>query len=195
VAEQNYGRTGGYFTVGIVKNVEDDPTQTGLVKVQWQVGGGAQDQLGEDDLPWTRCMFPASNPSLGQTGGPHTGLRVGSVVYGVPIDGAGQEFMIVGSSPKSGDGDPDQDAQYDSDIPQPAKIQDVGGQDQPRYGDVNAIVTQESIVKYSEQEGGQYRSAALYASLDDSIGTRDDAITYEGGDNGGGGGNNSGAAA
>jgi hypothetical protein len=176
MAETSFGRPSGYMAVGRVVNVKDDPTQTGQVRVKWLEGAASQDTIGDEDLPWTRCLFPVSNPSLGQTGGPHTGLQVGSMVYGTTVDGAGQEYMIMGSAPKSGSGEHDQDPTFDSDIPQSAK-QEKTSETQPRYGDVNAIVTKKSIVPYGEQEGGGFKTAALYPGLTDSIGLQDDAIT------------------
>jgi hypothetical protein len=181
MAETSFGRPGGFYSVGVVVNVEDDPTQSGQVKVKWYEGSASQDRLQEHDLPWTRVMFPPTNPSLGQAGGPHTGLRVGSIVYGQTVDGAGQEYIVVGSSPKIGQGEFDQEAKFDSDIPQSAKVQSNGKQGgsetQPRWGDVNAIVTQKSIVKFGESEGGKFRQAAKFADIDDSIGLIDNAIT------------------
>ena len=56
------GGEGGFFAVGRVVNVEDDPTQSGQVKVMWFEGSASQDRMSEEDLPWTRVLFPATNP-------------------------------------------------------------------------------------------------------------------------------------
>ncbi len=101
-------------------------------------------------------------------------VLTGSRVVGIPLDGQGQDFLIIGSILKGGEGDIDQPAQFDSDIPQPAKSQQVGGETQPRYGDVNGVVTRESIVSYAESQGGG--RSAKYAQVDDPIGTLDREI-------------------
>lgn len=173
-----FGRSGGYLTVGRVVNVEDDPTQSGQVRVIWETGAASQDTLDEKDVPWTRTMFPTTNPSLEQTGGPHTGLRKGSKVYGVPLGDDGQEFMIIGSVPSSGKGEADGKPELDSDIPQAAKDGEArDGESQPRKGDVNAVVTKDkSITLFGEEEGGEEKKAARYAKIDEPIGTLDRAI-------------------
>jgi hypothetical protein len=174
---KNFGRAGGYLAVGKVVNVKDDPTQSGQVRVKWTVGGASQNKLQDDEVPWSRTLFPASNPSLGQTGGPHTGLQVNSVVYGIPIGDDGQEFLVIGSVPKSGDAEVDQEGKFDSDIPQPAKVKENDGESQPRHGDINGVVTKDkSIWKYGEEEGGPDKKAAKYANVADPIGTWDKPI-------------------
>lgn len=174
--EKNLGRYSGFITVGEVVNVEDDPTQSGQARVKWLSGAAVADKVSDEDRPWHPSLFPTSNPSLGQTGGPHTGLRKGSRVIGIPLDGAGQDFLILGTIVKGGEGGSDGGAKIDSDIPQPAKIQQNGGEDQPRWGDRNSVVTDDSIVKYAENEGGREKKAARFATLTDPIGTLDNAI-------------------
>jgi hypothetical protein len=167
---------GGFITFGEVVNVADDPTQSGLVRVKWQLGAATQTEVPDTDLPWTKSVLPSTNPSLKQTGGPHTGLQKGSRVVGVPIDGSGQEFLIIGSIVSSGTGKPDEKATLDSDIPRAAKVEENGGEKQPRHGDVNDVVTQKSITKYAEEEGGSEKKAARFPQFDDAIGTYDRAI-------------------
>lgn len=155
-----------------------DPWQAGHVKVQWEVGSAAQDQLGVGDLPWTRVMFPSTNPSLKKTGGPHTGLRVGSKVYGWPVDGAGQDFVIVGSLLSAGTGEPDQQQTNDSEAPTGTKQQDVDGITQPHYADHNDVakkhggqdVVTQSIVDYARDEGGPDKRPCKYADPSDTVG-------------------------
>ena len=169
------GRPSGFIAIGTVVNHEDDPSQSGKVRVRWQSGAAEQHEIADGDLPWTGVLHSPHNPSLDQVGGPHTGLLKGSVVMGIPVDGAGQDFIIIGSMVKGGKAGLDEPAQWDSQIPQAAKESSKGGESQPRYGDVNGVVTQESIVKYAEAEGGG--SSAKYATIDDPIGTLDRAIT------------------
>lgn len=174
MSSKDLGRASGFITIGTVVNVEDDPSQSGQVRVRWQTGAAEQHEIADDDLPWTRPLFPSTNPSVNQVGGPHHGLLKGSLVVGMPIDGSGQDFMIMGSMVKGGEGGHDQPAQFDSQIPQPAKQASNGGESQPRYGDVNGVVTQESIVQYAEAEGGG--TSAKYATINDPIGTLAKAI-------------------
>lgn len=171
---RDLGKSGGFLTIGEVVNRKDDPTQSGMVRVRWLTGGAVQHEIADDDLPWTAAIHAGSNPSLGQTGGPHTGFREGTKVVGIPIDGQGQDFLILGSLVKMGTGDVDQPGTIDSDIPQAAKSNENGGETQPRWGDVNAVVTQKSIVEYAESEAGG--RSAKYATLDDAIGTLDREI-------------------
>jgi Gp5 N-terminal OB domain len=170
VADRNLGRASGFFSIGTVVNVKDDPTQSGMVRVRWNVGGAAQDQIADTDLPWTKCLYHPANPSLGQVGGPHTGLLVGTQVMGCCVDGTGQDWMIMGTIVKAGTGDPDGQPTFDSDSPQPQKVQTNNGQSQPRYGDVNGVVTKsDSIITYGVNQGGT-QQPALFADLPDSIG-------------------------
>ena len=162
-----WGRTGGFVTVGEVID-RMDPTQSGKHKVKWKSGGANQDQLGGgDDHPWSGTIHHAANPSLNQTGGPHTGLRPGTKVFGMSIDG--QDFMIMGTMPSTGSGSPDGSPTYDSDIPQSAKDGNGGGEvgAQPRNGDVRLQLQEDetgaamaggssdsrSITKYAEEDG------------------------------------------
>lgn len=174
---KNLGRHSGFISVGTVVDVENDPTQSGQVRVRWLTGSGVQDQVGDEDLPWTRCSYPSSDPARAQTGGPGTGLQVGSTVIGMPLDGDGQDYVIIGSMVRSGKGDIDQPWQIDSELPQPAKVQENGGERQPRYDDVNSVVTEKSIVSYAEEEGGPDGSAGKYCQIDDPIGTLDAPIS------------------
>lgn len=168
---KSLGAYSGFIAIGEVVDVEGDPSQSGRARVRWRTGSATQSVIADGDLPWTKPMFSTSDPALSQTGGPHTGLRKGSMVVGVPVDGQGQDFLIIGSILPGGDGGVDQPAVFDSHMPQSAKVEENGGQRQRRYGDVNGVVTQDSIVKYAEETPGQTGTGARFASLDDSIGT------------------------
>jgi hypothetical protein len=171
MVDRNLGVTAGYWAIGKVVNVKDDPTQSGMVRVRWLLGALSQNAIGDDDLPWSKVMFSPTNANIGAMGGPHVGLKVGTLVVGAPIGGDGQDVLVIGSLGRAGSGDADGQPVFDSDIPWAAKTQTNGGQKQPRYGDVNGIVAKESIVKYGEQTGGG--KAAKSAQLGDSIGTTD----------------------
>lgn len=136
------GRLGGFVSIGEVID-RMDPTQSGQHKVKWKIGGANQDQFGgKGDHPWSKSLYPSSNPSLNQTGGPHTGLRPGTKVMGISLDG--QDFFIIGSMPSSGKGEADGNPTYDSDIPQPAKDENSGEVGaQPRHGDVRLQIKED----------------------------------------------------
>lgn len=187
----------GWLVIGEVVNRKDDPWQRGNAKVKWRTGAIAQDQMSEEDLPWSQTMFPSTNPSLGHAGGPHTGYKEGSKVVGIPIGSDGQDILILGSLASSGPSSPDGQATPKSDIPYPALSDSNGGISQGTSGDINGIVAQESIVKYGQDTGGT-QNAAKYASLPEPIGTLDqnlggDAASDNSGDNAGSSGPMSGA--
>ena len=171
----------GHFVFGAVVNRKDDPTQTGRCRVRWNIGGINQAELGDNDLPWSKSIFPTGNASRGGMGGPHTGFQEGTSVYGFSPSGDGQDIIILGSTPSAGNATPGGSPTFDSDIPAPAKSQNngTGGGSQPRYGDRNGVVTQQSIWKYGEQEGGPDKKPSLYPQIDEPIGTYAKAITYE----------------
>jgi hypothetical protein len=144
MATNKLGRTGGYVSMGEVID-RMDPTQSGQHKVKWKIGGANQDQFGgNDDHPWSKSVYPSHNPSLNQTGGPHTGMRPGTKVVGISLDG--QDYFILGTMPSSGSGSTDGNATFNSDIPQPAKdTQSSGGvAAQPNNGDVRLSIQEDS---------------------------------------------------
>lgn len=173
---RDLGRHSGFIAVGEVVNRDDDPSQSGKVRVRWKTGSATQEAVADDDLPWTGSVFPSTNPSLGQTGGPHTGLQKGSTVIGIPLDGQGQDFLILGSVVSGGQSSPDEPAKFDSDIPQAGKSDSNGGESQPRYGDVNGVVCEESIVDFAVSRGGPDDAPARFSDLQDPIGTLSEPI-------------------
>lgn len=183
-ADRSAGSTSGYIAIGEVVDVENDPWQAGNAKVRWKIGAASQSDISDNDLPWTRSMFPSSNPSLGQVGGPHTGLRKGSIVVGVPLAGDGQDFLIIGTIVKGGSGRPDRRQTPDSDVPRAAKENENNGLRQPRYGDVNDVakklendtIVTTSICQYAQDEAGPDRRACDYATYADGLGAGHDKI-------------------
>jgi hypothetical protein len=177
--------------------------------VKWQSGGAAQNELKEEDLPWTSVLLGTDNRALGQAGKSPTGLRKGSKVFGIPIDRGGQDFLIIGSHVAAGSGEPDTELKYDSDIPQAAKTEkgNQDGEQQPKYGDIRLLYQewqeekdgnakdednqnqqeQKSIWEYGRDEGGPDRKPAKYKALEDSMGFQE-PITYENDGNGQGAG-------
>lgn len=175
MTERNIGRTAGFVVFGEIMDRDSDPTQTGKCKVKWNIGGVNQSQMGTEDLPYSSVMYPSSNPSLNNVGQAHTGLMKGSKVIGIPISGDGQEIVIIGSMLSAGQGGTDGTQNYKSDLPIPGQSQENGGVSQGSYGDRNGIVTQDSIVKYGQDEGGD-NGAAKYHDIDEPIGTFQKAI-------------------
>lgn len=177
MAEKSTGsasKTG--LVMGEVINRKDDPTQTGQCKVKWNMGQVAQSDMSEGDLPWSKSLMSRHSASIKGIGGPHTGYLEKSKVYGLSISGDGQDMIILGSVPSGGKGEVDGKPEYDSDIPQPGKVESngEGGGSQPNHGDKNGVAEDykdESVVKYSEDKGGPEKSAAKYKDLEDSAGT------------------------
>lgn len=176
MAEKSMGsasRTG--LVMGEVVNRKDDPTQTGQCKVRWNLGQISQSEMKEDDLPWSKSIMSSHSASIKGVGGPHTGYLEKSKVYGLSISGHdGQDMFILGSVPSGGKGDIDGQPEYDSDIPQPGKVESngEGGGNQPKYGDKNGVCEDykdESVCKYAQERGGH--GAMKFAEKKDSCGT------------------------
>lgn len=170
------------LVIGEVVDRLSDPTQTGMVKVRWNMGQGTQSDMAESDLPYSKSLMSVHSASIRGIGGPHVGYigsnegnGGGSKVYGLSISGDGQDFIVLGSVPSGGNGSIDSSPQYNSDIPVPGKVQQNGqGGSQPQYGDKNGVVPtykDESVILYAQQQGGPEQSPAKYADLDDSAGT------------------------
>jgi len=184
MAEKSTGsasRTG--LVIGEVVDRKSDPTQTGQVKVRWNLGQINQSDMSESDLPYSKSLMSRHSASIRGIGGPHVGYLGsnegnggGSKVYGLSISGDGQDMLVLGSVPSGGSGDVDGQPQYDSDIPQPGKVESngEGGGNQPRHGDKNGVAQDykdESVITYAESQGGPEKNAAKYKDLDDSAGT------------------------
>lgn len=175
--------TGAASRVGLVIGEvvsRKDPTQSGQVKVRWNMGQITQSDLKEEDLPWSKTMQSTYSASIRGIGGPHVGYQAsnegkeGSKVYGISLSGDGQDLIVIGSVVSAGTGDIDGQPNFDSDIPQPAKEQTKDDISQPRYGDKNGVAQDykdESVIQYAKEKGGPEQSPAKYPDLDDSAGT------------------------
>jgi hypothetical protein len=175
MATNKFGRTGGFVSMGEIID-RMDPTQSGQHKVKWKTGGANQDQMGgNDDHPWSKTLSPSHNPSLNQTGGPHTGMRPGTKVMGISMDG--QDFFILGTMPSSGKGSADGSPTYDSDIPQHAKDSSSGGDGvgaQPRNGDVRLQLKEDdSGAPMDSDGGGDSKSITKWAEEESTNGKAD----------------------
>lgn len=175
MAEKSIGSPSHFgFVFGTVVDRKSDPTQSGQVKVRWETGTISQSDLKDDELPYSRSMLGSQSASLKGIGGPHTGLIEGSRVVGVTISGDGQEVMILGSIPSSGNAAVDGQVQFNSNIPAPAKMQENNGRQQPTYGDKNGVVEEyknQSVVAWAESSGGPEKTSTNFGSLNDSCGS------------------------
>ena len=171
MATNKMGRTAGYVSMGEIID-RMDPTQSGKHKVKWKSGGANQDQMGgNDDHPWSHMLHPSHNPSLNQTGGPHVGLRPGSKVMGISMDG--QDFFILGSMPSTGKGEADGKPTYDSDIAQHSKDDSSGGDGvggQPRNGDVRLQLKEGEGGVPQQMDNTDSKSITLWAEEDSTNG-------------------------
>jgi hypothetical protein len=73
------------FYFAEVRNIEDDETKSGRVKIRLYPHGGGMDQsdtqnIKDEQLPWAMPMMSATSPSTNKTGTIPTGLQVGSRV-------------------------------------------------------------------------------------------------------------------
>lgn len=182
--DRQAGAHSGYIAIGTVVDVAEDPWQAGNMKVRWQLGAAAQSDISDNDLPWTRSLFPTTNPALQQTGGPITGARKGSTVVGIPVGADGQDFLVIGTILRAGTGKPDQQQKPDSEAPRPTKEPENNGLSQPRYGDVNDVakklegdsIVTTSICVYAQDEAGPDRKACDYALYVDGLGAGHEKI-------------------
>lgn len=174
MAEKSIGAPSHFGLVfGTVVDRKTDPTQSGQCIVRWEIGTISQSTLKDNELPYSRSMLGSHSASLKGMGGPHTGFVEGSRVIGVTLSGDGQEVMILGAVPSSGNSEIDGKAQFNSDIPTPAKQQENSGEQQPNYGDKNGVAEDyknESVIKFAADAGGPERTVAKFRDLNDSCG-------------------------
>ena len=175
MAEKSIGSPSHFrLLYGTVVDRKSDPTQSGQVKVRWDIGTINQSDLKDDELPYSRSLLGSQSASLKGIGGPHTGLIEGSRVIGFTVSGDGQEVMILGSIPSSGNAAVDGQVQFNSDIPTPAKVQENNGRQQPNYGDKNGVAEDyknQSVIAWAGEAGGPEKKPAKYRDLDDSCGS------------------------
>jgi hypothetical protein len=85
--------------VAEVRNIKDDPTQSGRVRVR--IYGHNQDQqnIKDEDLPWALPLQPISSAATNNVGLIPTGLKVGSrvVITYLENDVSEQYPIILGS--------------------------------------------------------------------------------------------------
>ncbi len=175
MAEKSLGNPSSFgLVIGEVVNRKDDPTQTGQVKVRWNIGTINQSDLKEEDLPWSRTLVGSQSASLNGIGGPHTGYIEGTKVIGISLSGDGQDLIVIGSLPSAGQSEVDGQPKFDSDIPRPAKKQENNGKQQPKFGDQNGVAQEykdQSVIQWAGDSGGPEKKPAKYQGLSDSCGS------------------------
>jgi hypothetical protein len=183
LAEKSTGNASKFgLVIGEVVNRLDDPTQSGQCKVRWNMGQINQSDLSEGDLPWSKPLSSGHQGAIRGIGKAPLGFigssegKAGTKVYGFSFSGDGQDMHILGPVHAAGKGGVDGQPEYDSDLPQPSKVESngQGGGQQPRHGDKNGVAEDykdESVVKYAEDRAGPEKSSAKYKDLDDSAGT------------------------
>ena len=84
--------------MGIVEDI-NDPLRAGRVRVRvYGLHDVSDAELPYIDLPWSQVMLPVTEAGISGVGTSPTGLVVGSMVYGVFLDGDDkQNFMVLGT--------------------------------------------------------------------------------------------------
>jgi len=89
----------GKFYVAEVRNIKDDPTKSGRVRVRLYGHNDDEQNIKDDDLPWALPLQPITSAATDRIGIIPTGLRVGSrvIVTFLENDPAEQYPIIIGS--------------------------------------------------------------------------------------------------
>lgn len=89
--------------VAEVRNIKDDPTKSGRVRVRMYGHNDDEQNIKDDDLPWALPLQPITSAATNRVGVIPTGLRVGSrvVVAFLESDTSEQFPIILGSYARS----------------------------------------------------------------------------------------------
>lgn len=152
-----------YF-IGEVRNNKDD-WESGRVQVRIYGKHDDEQNIKDEDLPWSMVLLPITSASTNRIGTSPTGLLKGSRVMGYFLDSAEQYPVIIGSFPRAGKqktkddntkGKNDIDAEY-SDVPL-AAIGSANRTDKTHFKNdksktkVVANVAYQSDPKYNQNE-------------------------------------------
>ena len=87
------------FYAAEVRNIKDDPTKSGRVRIRIYGHHDDEQNIKDDDLPWALPLQPITSAATNRVGIIPTGLRVGSrvVVTFLENDTAEQYPIILGS--------------------------------------------------------------------------------------------------
>lgn len=82
-----------------VRNIEDDPSKSGRVKIRLYNDQNDVEEIPDDDLPWALPMQPVSSAAFNGVGSTPHGLLPGSrvIVAYLPDDHAQQYPIVLGS--------------------------------------------------------------------------------------------------
>lgn len=85
--------------VAEVRNIKDDPTKSGRVRIRLYGHNDDEQNIKDDELPWALPLQPISSAATNGVGMIPTGLRVGSrvVVAYLENDPSQQYPIILGS--------------------------------------------------------------------------------------------------
>ena len=89
----------GKLYVAEVRNVKDDPTKSGRVRIRLYGRHDDEQNIKDEDLPWAIPLQPITSAATNRIGVIPTGLRVGSrvIVSYLEDDESHQYPIILGS--------------------------------------------------------------------------------------------------
>ena len=87
------------FYIGEVRNIEDDDTKSGRVRLRSYTNQYDETQIKDEDLPWALPLQPITSAATNNVGLIPTGLKVGSrvVITYLENDVSEQYPIILGS--------------------------------------------------------------------------------------------------
>ena len=149
---------------GIVKDIID-PEKLGRAKVSVY---GVHDNIDTKDLAWNMVLMPSTNPAKGGVGS-STNLLVGTLVAGIFLDNALQEFLIMGTLPTKTAGVEDnnvrvrEEADPHADEPK-GTYEPEGSTYAPEYPYNNVMETESGHVKEYDDTPGAERITERHMS-------------------------------
>lgn len=145
-----------------VRNIKD-PLKSG--RVQIRIYGHHEDEqnIKDEHLPWAMTLQPITSAATSKVGIIPTGMMVGSRVFGVFIDGARQQPVILGTFPRAFQlNDPNNNAGGLEDKKPNSEGIDIPARGHPEDGDPNAGKTPNNKVlggTYPDPTGSKYNNA------------------------------------
>lgn len=84
------------FYIGEVRNIEDDDTKSGRVRLRAYTNQYDESQIKDEDLPWALVLMPTTSASTNKHGIIPTGMEVGSrVLYCYAENDHKKQFPII----------------------------------------------------------------------------------------------------
>jgi phage baseplate assembly protein gpV len=142
----------------------NDPEKLGRVKVNVY---GLHDNIETADLPWSMVMMPGNTPAKGGVGS-SVNLLVGTLVAGMCMDRAMQEFMVMGSLPTKTEGVEDNNVRVRAEA-DPNADEEIGSYQPPstyapEYPYNNVMETESGHVKEYDDTPGVERITERHKS-------------------------------